>query len=705
MRKDKKGIYMLTSEQKKAVFNKVKIEREGHHLRWKSLSTLLIETRELARENLINLTKEYRTLRREQLGNISNYVKLWKDYHKALEFCLEEYRKEAAKVLNISEATWEDTLNHYSYHIDGSIEAFFSKFNESLVIYPAPTKTITMQDMKKVLTYQAKVTEDQLEKLKDSTLCLINPGSLRTILKYNIEDHIFKEFGFEEEDIAVFLREHEELHRMINVVERKEAALKETVENYCSSGKKSFDEENPTNYSHIKVYIAGKYLSLRTIEDINAEIVKAFKQNQERFKEEYKRNRINALGNIEAYVKTKTEIISRLKDFVTQTKNDILKELNIEALWEESYAYYGPRRVEDATDILKSLFEKFFAPEKPDNYISFSEKDVIACLKAQIDFIKEEAQNLKTLKKFTKNDHELVSVIESRLYDYIEKTLHIPNLQKAIILKKIPEGRPQIQRMLYRFRKAVETSMPSLQQQLLEGYPHCDPETQEYFNSVEFAKFFQKIEKEGDHLTEATVKQLDETIFKIEKNSYCNIFRTTRILRRKFSHRQNDIPSYIKVWRNYNDKFQEKIHNLQEEVLADIGVDLNLWRSSKHLSKLHSPELHEQLLSIIKDTEEVPHCCLNKFKEHINTISSHFNLIDQYIEEISRLESDPELVYMILRDKVFDSISLATGLEEENIVALLEIYKGDPEVREFREKCYEICERVKNQLLTSQVTK
>lgn len=110
-------------------------------------------------------------------------------------------------------------------------------------------------------------------------------------------------------------------------------------------------------------------------------------------------------------------------------------------------------------------------------------------------------------------------------------------------------------------------------------------------------------------------------------------------------------------------------------------------------------------MSIIKDTEEVPHCCLNKFKEHINTISSHFNLIDQYIEEISRLESDPELVYMILRDKVFDSISLATGLEEENIVALLEIYKGDPEVREFREKCYEICERVKNQLLTSQVTK
>lgn len=169
---------------------------------------------DLAKDEYAEFTLKNREERRKFMkADFENYEKLIIEYNDYIEVILKKAQNTILEKLNISVEDFEESVitfmenGHYQeiYMLQAAIR---QKIKEKI----KPTKNLTLENLKAILTYQHEILQQKPELLNNLLAKLSqNPETaalIPTIFHIIINDYIYQEFQVEEEDQMSIITNH-----------------------------------------------------------------------------------------------------------------------------------------------------------------------------------------------------------------------------------------------------------------------------------------------------------------------------------------------------------------------------------------------------------------------------------------------------------------------------------------------------------------
>lgn len=186
----------------------LRINYEGEHLTIQSISQICDATLRFASPKFVELTRRDRKARRAAKNNLKRYIELWEEYAHALEEIIEECQKEILAGLGIQESVWENSNTFYMTQGNHDLLMLHASLPQKLKMSIPPTKTLSKEEFMQVLRAQVALLDKEADGADAIRGEVKGPEELAPIVQNRVNDAIAEEYGVEEEDVFVSMRQY-----------------------------------------------------------------------------------------------------------------------------------------------------------------------------------------------------------------------------------------------------------------------------------------------------------------------------------------------------------------------------------------------------------------------------------------------------------------------------------------------------------------
>jgi len=192
-----------------------------------------------------------------------------------------------------------------------------------------------------------------------------------------------------------------------------------------------------------------------------------------------------------------------------------------------------------------------------------------------------------------------------------------------------------------------------------------------------------KVNYSGNFLTIETVQSISESLIKFARPNFTQLTHDERRRRRAL---RNNLKEYVQSWDEFIKELEHIIDDANKEVLRALVIHHDVWEeSNKHyvgssndlILNLHA-ELPQKLKQSLTGSKKIT---LPQLKEALKRQIDGLQKESKDIEEVKKHVKSEE-VFSIVQNLVHDYVFEKCGLEEEDIVPVLNNFLEEPEIKE-----------------------